>query len=70
MLKEINKAIEVSILTAIVYIIFGVIMIISPQTAISVIATLLGAIIGIIGLVFILKYIIDKTSLIKRVFLL
>ena len=62
MLKEINKAIEVSILTAIVYIIFGVIMIISPQTAISVIATLLGAIIGIIGLVFILKYIIDKTK--------
>lgn len=62
MLKQINKAILVSMLTAVIYILFGTIMIISPQTAIGIIATLLGGIIGVIGLIFVLKYIIDKTK--------
>ena len=62
MIKEINVSIVVSILSAIVYIVFGVIMILNPHIAINVIATSLGIIIGLIGLAFILKYLLDKNK--------
>lgn len=62
MIKEINVSIIVSILSAIVYIVFGVIMILNPHIAINVIATCFGVIVGIIGLAFILKYLLDKNK--------
>ncbi len=62
MIKEINKTITVSILSAIVYIIFGIIMIINPHTAIEVVSISLGVIMGVVGIVSIIKFLFDKSK--------
>lgn len=62
MIKQINKTILVSILSAVIYIIFGVIMIINPDTAIELVAVSLGSIMGIVGTISIIRFLIDKNK--------
>lgn len=60
MIKEINRTILISILSAVIYIVFGIIMIINPHIAIEVVSISLGIIVGVIGIASIIKFIIEK----------